>query len=277
MRCFSDCFGLCSGKEKIAKRSDSRKLSVDQKTFLSQKSKVLQYNNTTLKHTFTAASPFRPKRHETTNENINDFRLDDSPDSKIKKENEKLSPSRKVLTKQRYSSIDFNVLQFLKQQDKINNKKTINNVHWEKRDKFKCFFCGGAKCKHENYLNNKNNAIEGLHSNYITTNIIASQRPSTILIKNFDLVNKFKELNIGLIVNVQREGEHPYCGPNKKLEDSGFSYNPHAFTGDDIKCRVSGWKDMSVPESVNFMIDIVKEMCVTILEDNKKVKNNNKF
>ena len=65
--------------------------------------------------------------------------------------------------------------------------------------------------------------------------------------------------------------EHPYCGPNGKLEDSGFTYNPHDFISENIKCRVSGWKDMSVPDSVNFMIEIVKEMSVTILDENKKV------
>ena len=109
----------------------------------------------------------------------------------------------------------------------------------------------------ENYLKNKtNNAIEGLHSNLINDDIIASQRPSTYLILKFDLVDKFKGLNIGLIVNVQREGEHPHCGPNEKLEESGFSYNPHIFLTGDVKCKVSGWKDMSVPHSVNFILEI---------------------
>ena len=48
------------------------------------------------------------------------------------------------------------------------------------------FFCGGKACKHEDYhynLNN-NNAILGLHSNFITENVIASQRPSEVLIKD---------------------------------------------------------------------------------------------
>ncbi len=43
------------------------------------------------------------------------------------------------------------------------------------KDKFACLFCGGKSCKNEDYhynLNN-NNAIVGLHSNFITENVIA--------------------------------------------------------------------------------------------------------
>ena len=144
----------------------------------------------------------------------------------------------------------------------------------EFKDKLRCFFCGGRNCKHENYINNikNNNAIEGLNSNFITENVIASQRPSEILIQKYKLIQKFKELNIGLIVNLQREGEHPYCGPNAyKLTSSGFSYNPSVFSSDDIKIKLSGWKDMSVPTSMNYMLDIVKEMSIVTIDKKNKV------
>ena len=144
----------------------------------------------------------------------------------------------------------------------------------EFKDKLRCFFCGGRNCKHENYINNikNNNAIEGLNSNFITENVIASQRPSEILIQKQKLIQKFKELNIGLIVNLQREGEHPYCGPNAyKLTSSGFSYNPSVFSSDDIKIKLSGWKDMSVPTSMNYMLDIVKEMSIVTIDNKGKV------
>jgi protein tyrosine phosphatase domain-containing protein 1 len=73
-------------------------------------------------------------------------------------------------------------------------------------------------------------------------------------------------------VNVQRQGEHPYCGPNKGLEEiSGFTYNPEAFTTEDIRVRLSGWKDMNVPNSIPFMLDIVKDMMSTIKFENRKV------
>ena len=143
----------------------------------------------------------------------------------------------------------------------------------EFKDKLRCFFCGGRGCKHENYKNNilNNNAIEGLHSNYITENIIASQRPCEILIDKYKLISKFKELNISLIVNLQREGEHPFCGPNAyHLTSAGYSYNPSVFSGDDIKIKLSGWKDMEVPSSMNFMLDIVKEMSIVTIDKKGK-------
>jgi hypothetical protein len=70
---------------------------------------------------------------------------------------------------------------------------------------------------------------------------------------------------------VQREGEHPYCGPNKLEENSGFSYDPYVFICEDINVKLLGWKDMSVPESINFILDIVKDMSKTIKEQEKKV------
>ena len=155
-----------------------------------------------------------------------------------------------------------------------NVPKEKKKFFYEFKDKLRCFFCGGRKCKHENYLNNiiNNNAIEGLNSNFITENIIASQRPSEILIDKYKLVSKFKELNIGLIVNLQREGEHPYCGPNAyHLTSAGYSYNPSVFSGDDIKVKLSGWKDMSVPSSMNYMLDIVKEMSIVTINKGGKV------
>ena len=155
---------------------------------------------------------------------------------------------------------------------KSNKKKT--KIIFEFKDKLRCIFCGGGKCKHENYLNNlkNSNAIEGLNSNYITESIIASQRPSEALILKYNLIQVFKDLNIGLIINLQREGEHPYCGPNAyHLTSSGYSYNPSVFSGNDIICKLFGWKDMTTPSTLNFMLDIVKEMTVAIQEFKKKV------
>ena len=149
-----------------------------------------------------------------------------------------------------------------------------NNKIYGLKDKLRCFFCGGKNCKHENFLNNinNNNAIRGLNSNYITDDIIASQRPSEFLINKYNLVKLFKDINIGLITNLEREGEHPYCGPNAyHLTSSGFSYNPSIFTGNDILCRLYGWKDMSTPTTLGFMMEIVKEMTVMVREEKKKV------
>ena len=75
-----------------------------------------------------------------------------------------------------------------------------------------------------------------------------------------------------MIINVQRQGEHPYCGPNKGLEKtSGFTYLPETFTSEGIRIKQCGWKDMNIPDSIEFMIDIVKEMYNTTKEEKKRV------
>ena len=68
------------------------------------------------------------------------------------------------------------------------------------------------------------NAIDGLYSNWITNHIMAMQRPSTRLIKEYDLINVFLQNNIKAIFNLQLPGEHVSCGDG--VEASGFSYIP---------------------------------------------------
>ncbi len=52
---------------------------------------------------------------------------------------------------------------------------------------------------------------------------------------------------------------------------SGFTYLPEAFTTEGIRVKQCGWKDMNVPDSVDFMIEIVKEMHHTVKEEQRKV------
>jgi len=66
-------------------------------------------------------------------------------------------------------------------------------VPFQKKNRFICMFCGGKSCRHENWLNNKNAVIKGLDSDWITDDILAMQRPSSRLIKEFDIVQQFKE------------------------------------------------------------------------------------
>ena len=82
-------------------------------------------------------------------------------------------------------------------------------------------------------------------------------------------MSKFR-MNIGLIINLQREGEHPYCG-DKLYLNSGFSYDPQILISEDIKYCNFGWEDMSIPDSMGFMVNIMKEMLITIKEEKKKV------
>lgn len=51
------------------------------------------------------------------------------------------------------------------------------------------------------------NAIEGLNSNWITPNILAMQRPSERLIKEFNIYQQFKDQNIKAVLNLQEPGE----------------------------------------------------------------------
>jgi protein tyrosine phosphatase domain-containing protein 1 len=140
------------------------------------------------------------------------------------------------------------------------NLEDKDNHTYQPKDQFRCLFCGGLTCKHENWRNNPKTAINGLNCDLIEDFIFASQRPSTVLIKEYNLIDSFKEKNISLIVNVQREGEHPYCGPNNGLESSGFSYDPDDFIKEGIDVIHSGWKDMGVPDSASFILRIVKEI-----------------
>ena len=151
------------------------------------------------------------------------------------------------------------------------NNLISNDPLFSLKETFICTFCGGKNCKHENYKNHQNPAIIGLNSDQIDDNIYASQRPANSLIKEFNLISKFKELNIGLIVNLQLPGEHPYCGPIEKLDESGFSYSPSLFESEGIHVGLYGWKDMNVPNSLNHMLSIVKSMYYYIHNLKKKI------
>ena len=154
----------------------------------------------------------------------------------------------------------------------LNQKNIISNDPlFSLKETFICVFCGGKSCKHENYKLHKNPAIEGLNCDKIDDYIYASQRPANSLIKEYNLISKFKELNIGLIVNLQLPGEHPYCGPIDKLDESGFSYSPSLFESEGIHVGLYGWKDMNIPNSLNHMLEIVKSMYYYIHYLNKKI------
>ena len=152
-----------------------------------------------------------------------------------------------------------------------NNDNIISNEPlFSLKETLICTFCGGKNCKHENFLNHKNPAIYGLNSDKIGENIYASQRPSDSLIKKYNLISKFKELKIGLIVNIQLPGEHPYCGPDS-LNESGFSYSPSLFESEGINVGLYGWKDLDVPNSLYHMLQVVKTMYYYINDLKKKV------
>ena len=259
-----DCFKNCLKSNKKPKDE-----SISEAELILKKHKdLLKFNiNTIYKINNTTCN----KRHS----NSNNFETP-QPNKKLTLTPLKLFPKSRKKKTSTVSSFNLNNKSAEYEYSKTNNisfYQTIKFLH-PLKDKFACLFCGGKACKHEDYhynLNN-NNAIRGLHSNFITENVIASQRPSEVLIKDYTLLTQFKNLNIGLIINLQREGEHPYCGPNAKhLTQAGFAYNPSVFTGNDIQCKISGWKDMDVPTSMNFMLEIVKEMSEFIENFNSKI------
>ena len=263
---FTSCFGKkCSKKKNLSdQNSELNHILKEKKDFLQMKTQTKDLINleTNFKNsTSIKISTTRLKNKE--NQQGNNIKQDLIV-PKVKKRCLEKSKSKLFCLFCGYNCQNQNNINY------ISNKKFFH----EFKDKLRCFFCGGRNCKHENYLNNisNNNAIDGLNSNFITDNIIASQRPSAILIDKYKLVSKFKELNIGLIVNLQREGEHPYCGPNAyNLTSAGYSYNTSVFTADDIKVKLSGWKDMSVPSSMNYMLEIVKEMSIVTIDKKGKV------
>ena len=106
-------------------------------------------------------------------------------------------------------------------------KKKSNEIlsKFDNKATFICQFCGGKGCKLENWLKIKNPAIKGLNSNWISDEIIASQRLSSRQIKEFDIMKQFKEHNLKAVINLQEPGEHPYCGDGVQ-KSTGFSYDP---------------------------------------------------
>jgi len=142
--------------------------------------------------------------------------------------------------------------------------------------------CGGKKCKKEDWLQQtKPPFILGLNSSKITNNIIASQRPSSCLIVHYSLIKQFKlyyniiyfhSKQIVLIINLQRSGEHPNCGPQNFLEpSSGFPYVPEDFIIEDIDCKVFGWMDITAATAIEFVLKIVKVMSSVLQDANNKV------
>ena len=141
---------------------------------------------------------------------------------------------------------------FLIHSVKLRNRSTNYKIKVNKVDKIDnnfplLFFCL-TKCKKncelENYKSRKiPTPIEGLNCDKVDEYLFSSQRLSNELIKQYDLINKLKELNVGLIVNCQVSGEHPNCGTvyNIGLDKNGFSYSNFELEKNGIHVLYSGW------------------------------------
>ena len=149
--------------------------------------------------------------------------------------------------------------------NKLLEKYNIDNSIFEMKMPYICLFCGGESCKWENPFIRKNSNIRGLLADLFFDCVYASQRPSTCLIKDYNLLEVFKQKKIKLIVNCQINGEHPYCGPNKGLEeDCGFSYSPAVFISEGIEVLCKGFKDLTPPDTLDFILEIVRKMAYVV-------------
>ena len=104
--------------------------------------------------------------------------------------------------------------------------KHVQRDKFSRKNRFICTFCLGKNCSKELWQKTKGEiAIRGLNSNLIEDKIVGSQRPSTRLIQEHQVIDQMLALNIGMIVNLQEPGEHSLCGDGIN-DEIGFSYNP---------------------------------------------------
>jgi protein tyrosine phosphatase domain-containing protein 1 len=94
------------------------------------------------------------------------------------------------------------------------------------------------------------------------------QRPSTRIIKEYNIIDVFLEQNIRSVFNLQSPGEHLSCGDGVE-KSSGFSYLPDTFMDNGISYYNFGWTDMDTPD-MELMLNIVNVMAFA-LENGKKV------
>jgi len=169
---------------------------------------------------------------------------------------------------------DFNINQFARI-----NPNEVFNENLKEKDEVNIHNCKCNKtkemsmCKDEDYSSQSLPYILGLNSSLINGNLVASSRPSSCFLTHYKLIKQFKMKNISLIINLQRPGEHPFCGPQKKLEpNSGFSYLPDDFIMEDIECKTYGWRDMTAPGSIEFVLNIAKEISSVLQNPKKRVR-----
>ncbi|XP_050313469.1 protein tyrosine phosphatase domain-containing protein 1-like [Anthonomus grandis grandis] len=126
-------------------------------------------------------------------------------------------------------------------------------------------FCGGLNCKYENPENwtPDSLAIQGIYSHWITDNILAMARPSTMIIIQKNVIQQFKSLGIKSIINLQCRKEHSSCG--QPLEDSEFSYDPNVFMEQNIYYYNFSWKDYG-DATLDNLLNMIKVIDFAITE-----------
>jgi len=96
-----------------------------------------------------------------------------------------------------------------------------------------CRFCGGKSCKREDWRKQADTpAIAGLHSTWVSANVLGMQRPSSRLLREYGIIDAMKKAGVGAIFNLQLAGEHKLCGDG--IDERGFSYRAEEFTDHGI-------------------------------------------
>jgi len=107
-------------------------------------------------------------------------------------------------------------------------------------------------------------AVRGLHSNFITSDIIASSRPSSQLINNHRILSQLRQLNVQLVVNLQQPNENIFCSPDPILPSSGFTYEPEVFIQAGISVLNPNWLDNTAPPDINVLVNTCKQMASVV-------------
>ncbi|KAK3518728.1 hypothetical protein QTP70_010080 [Hemibagrus guttatus] len=126
--------------------------------------------------------------------------------------------------------------------------------------------CGGRACKYEDpsRWSEDQQAIRGLYSSWITDNLLAMARPSTEIIKRYNIIEQFQRCGLRTVINLQQPGEHADCG-NPLEPESGFTYLPETFMEAGIYFYNFGWNDYGVA-SLTAILDMMKVMSFAMQE-----------
>ncbi|OCT89323.1 protein tyrosine phosphatase domain-containing protein 1 isoform X2 [Xenopus laevis] len=126
--------------------------------------------------------------------------------------------------------------------------------------------CGGRECRYEGpeSWSEKQQAIRGLYSSWITEEILATSRPSTRLMKEHKITDQFHRYAIRSVISAQQPWEHPHCGDSLDPQ-SGFSYRPQDFMDAGITFYNFGLPDFGVVP-VPRILDAVKVIAFALRE-----------
>ncbi|XP_069835855.1 protein tyrosine phosphatase domain-containing protein 1-like [Dendropsophus ebraccatus] len=126
--------------------------------------------------------------------------------------------------------------------------------------------CGGRECRYEGPEDwtVEQQAIRGLYSSWITDEILATSRPSSRLIQDYNITEQFHKYGIRSLINAQIPWEHGHCGDSLDPQ-SGFSYRPQDFMDSGISFYNFGLPDFGVVP-VPRILDAVKVIAFALRE-----------